>query len=85
MKAQDIFDQANSGIIGINDELEVFGGYDDRFKQADAESERPEFLSPEEWDEMPSEEKLTLADHMIALWFRYKNTVLKKASEQVTE
>ncbi len=76
MKSQDLFEQANQGIVGINEQLEVFGGYDEAFEQAQPNVQRPEYLSAEEWDGMPKEEKVALADRMIQLWSRYREAVL---------
>ena len=76
MKAQNVSDESNGGIIGIDEDLNVFGGYDERFEPAGATEERPDWIDTEDWDSMPKEEKLALADRMITLWQRYKDAAV---------
>lgn len=54
---------ANSGLISINDALEVGTGYDQMLSLLD-----------EDYDESPltAEERVELADRMITLWQRWK-------------
>lgn len=65
---------ANGGIIGINDRLEIYGGYDSSFyiDSADDKSWRDEedILSPSELIE--------LADHMIGMWSAFKTKVINE-------
>jgi len=54
---------ANKGLIGINEELEIGTGYDQMLHLVD-----------DDFEDAPlsAEERAELADHMIALWTRYK-------------
>lgn len=70
IKAQDIIDQAYSGIVGIDDDLKVYGGYDEAFEEA--WGEKPDYTDSNDWQSMPKEEKIILADRMIGLWQKYK-------------
>ena len=61
---------ANGGIIGIDSDLEVTGGYDSGFC-------RPK----EDWmeegdfeDVLDKQEHIELADHMIGLWEKFKES-----------
>lgn len=58
---------AHRGIIGLNDELVVSEGYDGGFWNRDDRL----------WakDGLTKEEEIELADYMIALWTRFKETV----------
>ena len=58
---------ANSGVIGINEDGEVFSGYDERVLGID----RPEWAGD---DEAPfsAAERAELADLMIARWQAFK-------------
>ncbi len=53
---------AHAHIIGIDDELNTFAGYDNQF---DADGDPPNELTPDERRE--------LADFMIARWTEYRN------------
>jgi hypothetical protein len=77
MKATDVIDRACCGIIGIDEDLAVSGGYDQTFETAGAMDERPEWIDEDDWDFMPKEEKIALADRMIGLWQRYKDAAQK--------
>ncbi len=58
---------ANRGIIGVDPNGDVFGGYDDEVWAAGIQKE---------WDEddppFTREERIELADYMIGLWTAYK-------------
>jgi hypothetical protein len=66
----ELLKRANLGIVGINAELQVFGGYDQQMDAAGAEP--PTWLDPDEYVRMPASERIALADHMIDLWRRYR-------------
>ena len=59
-------------IIGIDvDTLEIFSGYDNVEREFTASNKQPE----EDWlqfEHVTKEEKIALADKMIAIWARYK-------------
>lgn len=60
----------SNDIYGINDELEVFSGYDEALTKFNAKN------SQQDWQDIEfasKEEKTALADRMIALWTAYKN------------
>lgn len=63
---------ANGGIIGINDRLEIYGGYDGSFyiDAADDESWR------EEEDILSPQELIELAEHMIWMWSEFKAKII---------
>ncbi len=68
----DIFDEATCGIIGINENLEVFGRYDEPFPEATAIYKRPDMFEDTDPDyELEKTEKLTLANTMIGRWKAY--------------
>jgi hypothetical protein len=50
------------GVVGIDEELHVFGGYDEQFTR---ENSNEEFMS--------HEEKIKLADIMIKRWTDFKS------------
>lgn len=58
---------ANAGIIGINTDYRLAGGYDNYL----------EFDDMEDGDELTTVEKLEMADYMIELWQSYKKELLK--------
>ena len=69
-----IIELSHCGIVGISEELEIFGGYDEQHSEADA--------IPDAWiidykgdKELPPSEKIKLAEFMIGRWTRYKKTV----------
>ena len=68
---EQVIDRANGGIVGIDSDLNVFGGYDQQFEAAGV-------AAPEEWQDyelMPAEERVRLANRMIALWTKYREVV----------
>ena len=58
-------------IVGINSNLEVFTGYDNCEREANARNVKPEWC--DEFEFISREEKITIADKMIALWQKYKD------------
>lgn len=67
----DLIARANNGLISIDADLNVGTGYDQMTPEAGV-------LEPEDWQEftmLPVDERLRLADRMIALWQRYRDTV----------
>jgi hypothetical protein len=56
---------ANANIIGIDDQLDVYGGYDDVIEMRDGHVSN---INPP----LTSEERDELADHMIDRWRRWK-------------
>ncbi len=70
--AEELLRQANRGIIGIDAEGRVFGGYDNPLDAADMTV--PERV---EWDDtyerLPAVERARLAVCMIDLWQHYLN------------
>lgn len=67
--AQDIIDDANRGIVGIDREGEVFGGYDDIYPEA---GNGPMDDAYEEREPLPPAERVALADEMIRRWTAYR-------------
>lgn len=57
---------ANSSIVGIDPNLEVFGGYDDARVDLD----------------LTQAERIELADYMIAKWLEYRKREFHKAGSQ---
>lgn len=76
MTEQELINKAGRGVIGINETLEVFGGFDDQFLTAGATATKPSWVDAEDWDALSKEEKHKLADRMVALWQRYKEDAL---------
>jgi hypothetical protein len=76
--AIEITADANYGFVGLNDMLQVSGGYDQQYDEAAA-------LIPEHvrWDEdyrrMPAAERVLLADTMIGRWMKYRAIALHEA------
>lgn len=68
-------DIIGEGIVGIDENLRVFVGHDTERPSAQPGAVCPEWQEPEFFDAMPDAEKLALADHMIALWQRYREAV----------
>ena len=69
----DLIAQANNGLISIDAGLNVGTGYDQMAPEAGA-------VEPEEWQDftlLSADERLRLADRMIALWQRYRDTVVQ--------
>lgn len=58
---------ANGGIIGIDSNLEVTGGYDHDFH-----TPRQEWMDDEDFDGLTKQEQFELADHMIKIWGQFK-------------
>jgi hypothetical protein len=69
----ELIDRANRGIIGIDDDLNVFGGFDKSLEQAGLE--KPDWMDDDDFDELQKDEKIALADRMIALWQRYRDAI----------
>lgn len=76
MTADELIRRANGGIVGIDEGMLVYSGYDSAVDHADATARgRPEWIHPDdhnEDNEIALEEKHKLADAMIARWARYK-------------
>jgi len=76
MTADELMRESNCGIVGMDAELEVYGGYDEAWPAA-----RPGVLDQEVYpgahDMVPSE-KLKLADAMIGRWMRYRAAVERR-------
>ena len=70
---------AHQGVIGINDSLEVFDGYDGRLDAAS--HTEPQWVVDNEDREawlgtsLTQAEKLNLADEMIRRWTKYRDLV----------
>lgn len=62
---------ANGGIIGIDDRLEIYGGYDSGFYVDDDD----EHSWRDDEDMLIKSELIELADHMIGLWSEFKTKV----------
>jgi hypothetical protein len=65
-----VLSEANSGIVGINEDLDVFGGYDEQFT---FDGLLAPSWSGDDDDYVPPtvEDKRALAEHMIALWKKF--------------
>lgn len=72
--AKRILDQAHCGFVGINANLEVSTGFDDREVSANLDH-----VSQADWDhpDMLPAERVKLADEMIARWTHYREGALK--------
>lgn len=68
MSADEIIENSPFGIIGIDSELKIFGGYDTRYVEANAKRGN----EYDEFGQLPKSEKQKLANFMIARWQRYK-------------
>jgi hypothetical protein len=67
--------RANGGIVGIDADLEVSGGYDNTVNEANPGATCPDWQEPEDYNAMPKAEKLALADVMLDRWTRYREAV----------
>jgi hypothetical protein len=63
---------AHCGIIGINDELEVYDGYDGTISEASLDAENLDINKSCDRDEFSHLERLELATMMIARWTKYR-------------
>lgn len=64
---------ANYGIIGISPDLSLFGGYD-----GSIDWPVPDWWQPEaKVGKLTSDDMRELADHMIATWTKFKETLDK--------
>jgi hypothetical protein len=70
--------KAYAGVLGINDKLEVFGGFDTPIEKLYANI--PEGRDPDEWEQCRSKEKIEVADIMISRWQKYKEEVSRVPS-----
>lgn len=78
--AKELIDEANCGFIGLNTEGEVSHGYDSRVESARmplSEDFDPEYDGPP----MPPEERVKLANEMIARWTAYRFDALSACAE----
>lgn len=71
--AEDLIADANCGIVGIDEDLNVFEGYDGGCPEAHPSADCPEHRDPKHWRPLSKEEKRRLADIMIERWQRYKD------------
>jgi len=68
LKCEDVKRLAYAGVIGIDEDLAVFGGYDNRLDGVGVDYKGAD-------QPMSDEEKRRLADYMIGLWVRYRDEV----------
>ena len=66
---------ANNGYIGISEDLEVVGGWDDSLMEVQLECSCKYLSSTKECVCLSKKEKIELADRMIDLWKKYKESV----------
>lgn len=59
---------ANCGIIGIDSDLEITGGYDHAFHRP-----REDWMDDEDFEGLDKVEQIELADYMISLWSKFKD------------
>ena len=74
MNHKEIIEEAYQGVIGINEDLEIFGGYDGTIK-TEIDVNKSGWLDDEA--DISNEELIKLADHMIQLWAKLKSEVGK--------
>jgi hypothetical protein len=72
------FFNPNRRIVGINPDLEIFGGYDSPVYMEPDPNVSPGEISDLGWT---PEEKSELADYMIALWGAFREKTLAKKAE----
>jgi len=66
--AKQVLDDANNGIVGISDDIQISGGYDNIYTIS-----YDEFFDNEEKPSMTTLERGKLADVMISRWELFKN------------
>lgn len=69
--ARDVMGEANCGIVGIDEALDVFGGYDEQLVAA--ATNRQDWWAEGEGTELPPAERIALADEMIRRWTAYRD------------
>ncbi len=72
MRCEDVKRLAYAGVIGIDENLAVFGGYDNQLDGVGANYKGAD-------QPISDEEKRRLADYMIGRWMRYKAEVMSKS------
>ena len=66
----------DESIYGINGDLEVFAGYDEKLTALNAKNTLQDWQEPGDVEFADKATKLELADRMIALWTAYKNNAI---------
>lgn len=80
MKAIDIIANDRMDIIGLDQNLHVFAGYDEALRPANiGHDPRDLGEDPDESNTMNAAEKMVLADHMLARWQAYKQAAMAEA------
>lgn len=77
MTADELVNDANQGIVGIDARLQVYGGYDQSYVGAAAVV--PDWVMPDDYTRMSASHRIALADRMTALWNQYR----RAAEEQL--
>lgn len=73
MTLESLLEGRSDTIVGLNADMEVSTGYDQAHGGASAEPDISWLMDSEV---MPKAERLRLADHMLAMWARYREKVL---------
>ena len=67
--------ELDESIYGINKDLEVYCGYDEKLTEMNAKNKPQDWQEPGDVEFASKEKKLELANRMIALWTAYKNNL----------
>ena len=68
--------ELDEAIYGINADLEVYCGYDEKLTALNASNKLQDWQEPGDVEFASKATKLELADRMIALWTAYKNNAI---------
>lgn len=73
---EELLEDAYLGIVGLSEDLEVYGGYDEFYGEAAALNDKTALMLDDDLKYMSANEKRKLADVMIARWTKYKKVAV---------